>query len=31
MEMEGLKRWLPARTTGYRQLENAVEKFRFYA
>jgi phosphonate transport system substrate-binding protein len=30
MEMEGLKRWLPARTTGYAQLEKAVERFNFY-
>jgi phosphonate transport system substrate-binding protein len=30
MEMEGLKRWLPARTTGYAQLEKAVERFHFY-
>jgi len=30
MEMEGLKQWLPARTTGYAQLENAVRKFNFY-
>ncbi len=31
MELEGLKRWLPARTTGYAQLERAVERFKFYA
>jgi len=31
MELEGLKQWLPARTTGYAQLERAVERFRFYA
>lgn len=31
MELEGLKRWLPARTSGYPQLEKAVERFRFYA
>ncbi len=31
MELEGLKRWLPARTTGYGQLERAVERFKFYA
>jgi len=31
MEMEGLKKWLPARTLGYKQLEKAVERFRFYA
>ena len=31
MEMEGLKRWLPARTSGYAQLEKAVQRFGFYA
>jgi len=31
MELEGLKRWLAGRTTGYRQLENAVKRFAFYA
>jgi ABC-type phosphate/phosphonate transport system substrate-binding protein len=30
MEMEGLKRWLPARTTGYAQLEKAFARFNFY-
>jgi len=30
MEMEGLKEWLPARTSGYKQLEQAVAKFRFF-
>jgi len=30
MEMEGLKKWLPARTTGYTQLEKAVVRFNFY-
>ena len=30
MDMEGLKKWLPARTTGYTQLEKAVQRFRFY-
>ncbi|HEY3617736.1 MAG TPA: phosphate/phosphite/phosphonate ABC transporter substrate-binding protein [Candidatus Sulfotelmatobacter sp.] len=30
MEMEGLKKWLPARTSGYAQLEKAVESFSFY-
>jgi phosphonate transport system substrate-binding protein len=30
MEMEGLKKWLPARTSGYAQLEKAVERFDFY-
>ena len=31
MELEGLKQWLPARTTGYAQLEKAVERFKVYA
>ena len=31
MELEGLTRWLPARTSGYVQLERAVERFKFYA
>jgi len=31
MELEGLKQWLPARTSGYAQLQRAVERFRFYA
>jgi len=26
----GLKQWLPARTTGYAQLEKAVQRFNFY-
>jgi len=30
MELEGLKRWLPARTSGYAQLEKAVERFDFF-
>ena len=30
MEMEGLTKWLSARTTGYAQLEKAVERFNFY-
>jgi phosphonate transport system substrate-binding protein len=30
MEMEGVKEWLPGRTTEYRQLEEAVERFEFY-
>ncbi len=30
MELEGLKQWLPARTTGYAQLEKAVHRFNFY-
>jgi len=31
MELEGLKQWLPARTTGYAQLQRAVDRFGFYA
>ncbi len=31
MEMEGLRRWLPGRTSGYDQLERAVKRFHFYA
>ena len=31
MELEGLKQWLPARTSGYAQLEKAVQRFHFYA
>jgi len=31
MELEGLKKWLPGRTSGYAQLENAIRKFHFYA
>jgi ABC-type phosphate/phosphonate transport system substrate-binding protein len=31
MEMEGLRKWLPARTTGYAQLEKAVARFNFYS
>src|ERR1700723_210132 len=30
MELEGLKQWLPARPTGYAQLEKAVHRFNFY-
>jgi ABC-type phosphate/phosphonate transport system substrate-binding protein len=30
MDLEGLKQWLPARTSGYAQLERAVERFKFY-
>lgn len=30
MELEGLKQWLPGRTTGYAQLEKAVQKFCFF-
>jgi ABC-type phosphate/phosphonate transport system substrate-binding protein len=31
MEMEGLRKWLPGRVSGYAQLENAVQRFHFYA
>ena len=31
MELEGLKEWLPARTSGYAQLDKAVSRFKFYA
>jgi ABC-type phosphate/phosphonate transport system substrate-binding protein len=31
MDMEGLKQWVPARTTGYEQLEQAVTRFEFFA
>ncbi len=30
MELEGLKRWLPPRTSGYAQLESAVKRFNVY-
>jgi len=30
MDLEGVKKWLPARTNGYSQLEEAVERFGFY-
>lgn len=30
MELEGLKQWLPGRTSGYAQLEKAVERFNIY-
>ena len=30
MDLEGLKRWFPARTSGYSQLEKAVERFNIY-
>ena len=30
MDMEGLKAWLPGRTTGYRELTEAVQQFRFF-
>lgn len=30
MELEGLRQWLPARISGYAQLERAVRRFHFY-
>jgi ABC-type phosphate/phosphonate transport system substrate-binding protein len=30
LDLEGLKAWRPARLTGYRQLEAAVDDFGFY-
>jgi phosphonate transport system substrate-binding protein len=30
LDLEGLTRWLPGRTTGYEQLERAVDRFDFY-
>jgi phosphonate transport system substrate-binding protein len=30
MELEGVQRWLPARVSGYAQLEEAVRRFQFY-
>ena len=30
MDMEGLKQWLPGRTTGYGPLSDAVERFQFF-
>ena len=30
MELEGLKQWLSARTTGYAQLEKRCNRFNFY-
>ena len=30
LELEGLKRWRPGRTEGYRQLEAAVDRLNFY-
>jgi len=29
LDLEGLKAWKPGRTSGYAQLERAVERFRF--
>lgn len=31
MELEGLRQWVHARTSGYAQLVKAVERFKFYA
>jgi len=30
MELEGLRQWLPGRTSGYAQLEDAVQRFHYY-
>jgi phosphonate transport system substrate-binding protein len=30
LDLEGLTQWLPGRTSGYRQLESAVDAFGFY-
>jgi ABC-type phosphate/phosphonate transport system substrate-binding protein len=30
LDLEGLTRWVPGRTSGYRQLEVAVDRFGFY-
>jgi phosphonate transport system substrate-binding protein len=30
LDLEGLTRWVPGRTSGYRQLEAAVDRFGFY-
>ena len=30
LDLEGLTRWLPGRTSGYAQLEAAVDHFGFY-
>ena len=30
LELEGLKKWLPARLEGYRNLDNAIDLFGFY-
>jgi ABC-type phosphate/phosphonate transport system substrate-binding protein len=30
LDLEGLTRWLPGRTSGYDQLEDAVDRLRFY-
>jgi phosphonate transport system substrate-binding protein len=31
MDMEGLKKWEPGRTTGFGALEEAVERLKFFA
>lgn len=31
LQLEGLRQWRPGRTTGYTQLEAAVDRLRFYA
>lgn len=31
MDMEGLKQWMPARTSGFGPLENAVKTFHFFS
>lgn len=31
MDLEGVKQWLPARTSGYSQLKKAVERLAFYS
>jgi hypothetical protein len=31
MDLEGLKQWLPGRTSGFAALGEAVEKQRFFA
>jgi hypothetical protein len=30
LDLEGLTRWLPGRTSGYVQLEEAVDRIGFY-
>lgn len=30
LDLEGLKQWLPGRTEGYQQLEDAVDASGFY-
>jgi ABC-type phosphate/phosphonate transport system substrate-binding protein len=31
LELEGLRQWLPGRTSGYTQLEKAVDELAFYS